>query len=165
MLPLLLLLYLCGGPLFFWGHPIPTLMVQRALLRLWIWLLMSCLLASSIMGCGQPVERGIVKQGAGLPVRAQQKARSPSSHPVGEGVVPDSLELAALRALYTSTNGPGWHRNTNWLKGTTLAEAATWHGVTVEDGDVQELVLYSNQLRGPLPAARRTGPAHPTTGA
>lgn len=69
-----------------------------------------------------------------------------------EGLVPDAIELAALRALYTSTNGPAWTNHTNWLQGTTLAEASTWYGVTVRDGDVQQLNLYSNRLSGPLPA-------------
>lgn len=66
--------------------------------------------------------------------------------------MPDALELAALRALYKNTDGANWERHTNWLTGTTLADAATWEGVTVQDGDVRALELGINQLRGSLPA-------------
>jgi Leucine-rich repeat (LRR) protein len=74
------------------------------------------------------------------------------AQPNSEGLVPDATELAALRALYNSTNGANWTTRTNWLTGTTLAEAGTWYGVTVRDGDVQALALAFNQLSGSLPA-------------
>ena len=32
-----------------------------------------------------------------------------------EGLVPDSVEYAALEALYNSLNGSGWADKTNWL--------------------------------------------------
>ena len=70
----------------------------------------------------------------------------------GAGVVPDAVELAALRALYTSTNSANWREHSKWLTGTTLAEAATWSGVTVRDGDVQTLALNANRPRASLPA-------------
>jgi RHS repeat-associated protein len=72
---------------------------------------------------------------------------------VSEGLVPDAVELSALRDLYTSTGGTTWTNQTNWLQGATVAEAGNWHGVTVRDGDVAELRLASNNLNGTLPAS------------
>ncbi|MBD2770373.1 hypothetical protein IC235_21000 [Hymenobacter sp. BT664] len=72
--------------------------------------------------------------------------------PAEQGQVADTTELRVLRQLYHATNGPQWTTRTNWLTGTTLAQAATWYGVTVSQGDVTQLVLNSNGLRGPLPA-------------
>eukprot|EP00966_Prymnesium_polylepis_P080324 1860573-Prymnesium_polylepis.1 len=37
-------------------------------------------------------------------------------------------DYAALLALYNATNGMGWARNTNWLKGDDAC-ANAWHGV------------------------------------
>ncbi|HEX8658563.1 MAG TPA: hypothetical protein VF690_13550, partial [Hymenobacter sp.] len=70
-----------------------------------------------------------------------------------QGLVADTTELRVLRELYQATDGPQWTTRTNWLSGTTLAEAATWYGVTVAGGDVTQLVLTNNGLRGPLPAS------------
>ncbi|MBD2769597.1 hypothetical protein IC235_17040 [Hymenobacter sp. BT664] len=72
--------------------------------------------------------------------------------PPGQGQVADTTELRVLRQLYHATAGPRWTTRTNWLTGTTLAQAATWYGVTVSEGDVTQLVLNNNGLRGPLPA-------------
>ncbi|WP_345125078.1 DUF6443 domain-containing protein, partial [Hymenobacter antarcticus] len=83
---------------------------------------------------------------AALATRAQ-------SVPAGEGLVADTTELRVLRELYTATGGPQWTDHTNWLSGTTLADAATWYGVGVSGGDVTSLRLGSNGLSGPLPAA------------
>ncbi|UYZ62540.1 leucine-rich repeat domain-containing protein [Hymenobacter weizhouensis] len=71
--------------------------------------------------------------------------------PANEGVVPDATELAALRDFYNSTTGGTWKNQTNWLKGTSLADAATWFGVTVRNGDVAELVSSGNNLQGAIP--------------
>ena len=59
------------------------------------------------------------------------------------------LERAALEALYTTTNGPNWKNNTNWLSELPLGE---WYGVgTNVDGLVTELNLESNGLSGLIP--------------
>jgi RHS repeat-associated protein len=71
--------------------------------------------------------------------------------PASEGLVADSTEVRVLRQLYTTTGGPQWTVRNNWLQGTTLAEAATWAGVGVSEGDVITLSLVSNQLRDSLP--------------
>ena len=67
--------------------------------------------------------------------------------------IPDAVELQALRQLYTDTNGSGWVDNTNWLQGSTLADAATWTGVTVANGDITGLALTQNQLSGSVSTA------------
>ncbi|MBD2769341.1 hypothetical protein IC235_15745, partial [Hymenobacter sp. BT664] len=82
---------------------------------------------------------------------AAQGARAQAGPP-GQGLVADTTELRVLRQLYYATNGPQWTTRTNWLTGTTLAQAATWYGVMVSQGDVTQLVLNNNGLRGPLPA-------------
>ena len=73
------------------------------------------------------------------------------------GSVPDYLEIIGLRDLYEITNGPGWTNNTGWPSTpaqwdtiTTVDQLAGWFGVTVLDGDIQELKLSNNNLSGPL---------------
>lgn len=56
----------------------------------------------------------------------------------------DSL---ALVALYTTTDGPGWADNTNWL----MAPVAQWKGVTVTGTRMTNLRLNGNQLAGAIP--------------
>ncbi|SMC00677.1 hypothetical protein SAMN00120144_3057 [Hymenobacter roseosalivarius DSM 11622] len=73
--------------------------------------------------------------------------------PSAEGLVPDSTELRVLREFYAATGGPTWTNRTNWLSGTTLADAATWHGVTISNNDVTRLSLPTNGLQGVLPAS------------
>jgi RHS repeat-associated protein len=72
---------------------------------------------------------------------------------VNEGLVADSIEMRVLHEFYAATGGPLWTAHTNWLQGTTLAEAATWYGVNVQQGDVVELYAMSNHLVGSLPAS------------
>jgi hypothetical protein len=65
---------------------------------------------------------------------------------VNEGLVPDSTELRVLRQYYATRGGDQWTNRTNWKQGTTLADAATWYGVTVADGDITRLILPTNNL-------------------
>lgn len=65
--------------------------------------------------------------------------------------VPDEIEYQALLDLYNSTNGENWLNNSNWLHGNTIGDMATWHGVTVANGDVVEIVLNKNNLTGSIP--------------
>lgn len=48
--------------------------------------------------------------------------------PAGQGLVADSTELRVLRQFYYATGGDGWYNRTNWLTGTTLADAAPGPG-------------------------------------
>jgi len=73
--------------------------------------------------------------------------------PPSQGVVADTTELRVLREFYAATGGPNWQNHTNWLEGATLADAATWYGVGVYNGDVYSLHLVNNGLVGPLPAS------------
>jgi Leucine-rich repeat (LRR) protein len=66
--------------------------------------------------------------------------------------VPDAEELVALTALYNQLGGTSWTNSTDWLSGSSAADFATWHGVTVVDGDVTAIDLSSNNLTGTIPA-------------
>lgn len=57
-------------------------------------------------------------------------------------------ECEALVAFYLSTNGAEWSYNTNWLEEYTVG---TWLGVTVKEGHVTILSLYSKNLTGTIP--------------
>lgn len=62
-------------------------------------------------------------------------------------VVPsDSL---ALVSIYNATGGAGWTNKTNWLTSPVNA----WYGVTVTNGRVTGLNLFSNNLVGNIPTA------------
>lgn len=61
-----------------------------------------------------------------------------------------SSEREALIALYQATNGDQWRNTTNWCTDEPLG---SWHGVTTdEEGHVTDLILFSNQLSGEIPA-------------
>lgn len=63
--------------------------------------------------------------------------------------VPDP-DRDALVALYNGTGGPDWIIQTNWLSDLPLRD---WHGVSLnDDGRVEELHLFDNNLKGSLPA-------------
>ena len=65
----------------------------------------------------------------------------------GGGVAADR---AALVAFYNATEGASWTRNWNWLSDRPIGQ---WFGVTTNsDGRATELLFWSNQLRGPIPA-------------
>ena len=56
----------------------------------------------------------------------------------------------ALEALYHNANGPGWQDNTNWLSDKPIDN---WYGVRANAlGEVYELRLHNNNLRGTIPA-------------
>ena len=60
---------------------------------------------------------------------------------------------AALIALYLSTDGDNWTNNTNWdvNASPTASELDDWYGVTVNQGEVTEVVMQRNNLVGTLP--------------
>ncbi|UCH10823.1 MAG: VCBS repeat-containing protein [Fidelibacterota bacterium] len=58
----------------------------------------------------------------------------------------DSL---ALVDLYNSTDGDNWTYNTNWLSG----PVSSWYRVTVTDGRVAEVELYSSNLSDTIPSS------------
>ncbi|MCL4250731.1 MAG: fibronectin type III domain-containing protein, partial [Anaerolineae bacterium] len=57
-------------------------------------------------------------------------------------------EIAALEALYTSTNGAGWTNKTGWM---TAADPCTWYGVYCTSDHVTRISLGGNQLSGTMP--------------
>jgi len=68
---------------------------------------------------------------------------------VQSGSTDGDPERTALRALYASSGGDGWFRNTNWCGDSPLG---SWYGVTTDsDGHVVELRLPDNNLCGCLP--------------
>ena len=58
-------------------------------------------------------------------------------------------EMAALEALYVSTNGDSWTNSSNWFSG----PVDTWHGITVANDHVVAISLPGNNLTGVIPAA------------
>lgn len=75
--------------------------------------------------------------------------------PAGQGLVADSTELRVLRAFHLATDGPGWTRRAGWdslAYWTKLPRNGQLYGVTVQGGDVVDLTIMNNRLRGPLPA-------------
>ncbi len=59
-------------------------------------------------------------------------------------------ELAALQALYNSTDGANWTNNDNWLSDAPLSD---WHGIDTDDeGRIIEIYLIGNNLDGEIPA-------------
>ena len=76
--------------------------------------------------------------------------------PAGQGLVADSIEIHTLRQFYYNYNydytnhkfsSGRWTNQANWNQGTTLADVATWYGVTVANGDVVGLALPNNNLQ------------------
>ena len=63
---------------------------------------------------------------------------------------PAEPDTIALMALYNSTDGDNWTNNANWGSSLPLDD---WYNVnTGADGRVTYLALWSNNLRGTLPA-------------
>ena len=58
-------------------------------------------------------------------------------------------ECKVLEKLWDNTNGKNWLENRGW---DTLSSVSTWDGVTIEDGKVSSLLLYSNNLKGKIPS-------------
>ena len=66
----------------------------------------------------------------------------------------NAQQLAALTALYTSTNGPNWNDNLNWYNGGDPCDATNgWYGVSCDaaKSNVIHLELENNNLEGTLP--------------
>jgi PKD repeat protein len=82
---------------------------------------------------------------------AQEKVIITGNDTVYYNVQPDIEEYKILENFYKQTNGKRWNRDTKWLKGKTSAEMAKWFGVVVRDGDVSEIHLNRNNLRGKIP--------------
>jgi len=77
----------------------------------------------------------------------EEEAELPEEEPVGEALD----NRGVLEALFARTNGAGWLKRDGWLE--AGRDLGSWHGVTVENGEVVELNLESNHLEGQLPAA------------
>jgi Leucine-rich repeat (LRR) protein len=65
-----------------------------------------------------------------------------------ESILTDSVERAALIALYKATDGDNWTNNENWCTDKPLDE---WCGVNVEKGFVSTIYLHKNNLNGTIP--------------
>jgi RHS repeat-associated protein len=79
------------------------------------------------------------------------------AQPVAVNVVPDDIEFAALKDIFTNLAGTGWLKKTNWPTTwpttATSDEFAKWYGVGVVNGDVVSINLPSNRLTGAIPAS------------
>ena len=59
-------------------------------------------------------------------------------------------EVAALEALYNSTDGANWTDNTNWLTGAPFSD---WYGVSTDyNGRITRISLTGNNLVGTIPS-------------
>ncbi len=73
---------------------------------------------------------------------------SPQPQPTDDDASDDSPDdREALVWLYDTPEGTGWIRAQNWKSDRPLG---LWHGVTVEDGRVTELLLGENNLSGTI---------------
>ena len=61
------------------------------------------------------------------------------------------LQIDALTYLYTTTNGPSWFRDGNWLIGDPCSN--NWEGVVCSGFNIRDLALGGNNLTGILPEA------------
>ena len=71
--------------------------------------------------------------------------------------VPDDVEYQALVDLYNYTRGWSWGNKTNWKvflnpATVTSSQFANFHGITVKNGDINEINLINNSLVGTLPS-------------
>jgi len=66
-------------------------------------------------------------------------------------------EFDALKSFYIATNGDSWIERTGWenINSTATKDDVTsnWVGLKIFDGHVDQIVMYSNNLTGELPAA------------
>ena len=77
---------------------------------------------------------------------------TPTRPPPPNPVVPPSpsSDRVVLTALYTTTDGPNWSNNDNWLTDSPLTQ---WHGILTDSNDrVTGLYLSNNGLNGRIPA-------------
>ena len=78
-----------------------------------------------------------------------------SQDTLAQGQVDDALESLALTDIYNQTYGDGWRNR--WPLTSCCSTIypmgfiATWHGVTVENGDIVGLNLSTNRLDGSIP--------------
>ena len=59
------------------------------------------------------------------------------------------IQLDALKSLYNSLGGPNW--KTKWDTSKPLGDAASWPGITIENGFVTKIDLSNNELSGTIP--------------
>jgi Leucine-rich repeat (LRR) protein len=74
-------------------------------------------------------------------------------------VVPDDVELAALKDLWDNTGGQAWTNKTgwptagNWPATATAAQMDAWNGINIANGDITEVILTNNHLVGTIPTS------------
>lgn len=61
----------------------------------------------------------------------------------------DPVDVKALEALYTATNGDKWTNNTGWMKGDPCQDL--WYGIYCLYDRVLQINLVLNQMTGYLP--------------
>ncbi|PRP77839.1 putative leucine-rich repeat receptor-like protein kinase [Planoprotostelium fungivorum] len=66
-----------------------------------------------------------------------------------------AIELAALKQLFSSTNGERWYNNTGW----TSNDRCSFYGITCTNDSVTAIHLETNGLSGPLPDIFRQLPS------
>src|SRR5688500_354843 len=71
-----------------------------------------------------------------------------------QNLVLDHQEFEALKAFYDNLGDPNWGTKVNWPTPgnwpttATAAQMDTWHGVRVVNGDVDGIIMTTNNLVG-----------------
>ena len=92
-------------------------------------------------GVPTPAATGAPTRQSALPMRTPQSTDGPTMAQISP-----ETDREALVALYSTTGGPNWVSNDNWLSDRPTGE---WQGVTTDsNGRVTELSLHGNQLSG-----------------
>jgi hypothetical protein len=81
----------------------------------------------------------------------QEKVIITDTDTIQYNIQPDDEEFKILQTFYKQTNGKQWKNNKNWLKGKTIDDMAKWYGVVVRNGDISEIHLPANNLKGLIP--------------
>lgn len=84
-------------------------------------------------------------------VEASTRVDMPDATPCSTIKTVSLGECLALGELFTTTNGPAWITNTNWLNFKSGNAPCDWYGVGCSGGHVRALLLAKNELSGTLP--------------
>jgi Leucine-rich repeat (LRR) protein len=60
-----------------------------------------------------------------------------------------TVECKVLEKLWESTDGKEWQENKGW---DSVTKVNSWEGISVENGKISTLLLYSNKIKGKIPS-------------
>ena len=107
-------------------------------------------LLASFVYLNQAIYGGDAKVSYSKPDATAGKARNQDDTPA---VATNPGDVAAVKALYKSTNGPNWRDNTGWMKGDPCS--SQWSGIACDkinnETRIVEVFLRYNDLVGTIP--------------